>query len=831
MRFLLDGSDWLADYFRPESDRSEVATRLNNMLMDSARSSGFLSTDRVPEGAFRATIPGCDRSVLLENGEIDDPYFGRNMERSRWSERAEWAFRKEFSLPEEWRNCRQIRLIFHGAGYRAAVFLNDEYLGHGEGMFAAWEFDVSMEINRAGKNVLVMIFDPAPQALPDHHHDKPADFASFRHCQMSFGWDWARALVPTGMFDHVELRGSLNARVRDCGFRTRGKHVVLDLELGTLEDAGEILRLDLLPKNHDGEALHLERKFTLRAGEVNRVTWEFDFEDARFWFPNGYGEQPLYDLVLSFPGDEWRRQVGFRDLAMKRNPDSPEEAYPLTFTINGVEVFVRGGNWVPADMIFSRPDAALYEREARLAKEAGFNLFRVWGGGLIEKEEFYAACDRHGIMVWQEFPHACSQYSTDGRSMADRTRDAGSIIRKIRNHAALVMYCGGNEMQYYGEIPDHPLYLKYQELVAQLAPGAPWHFMSPDLSRPGERHHGPWCLLEHAFWNRHNRLLASEFGCMGYAELDSIERFIPASDPCPTGQHWKYHFTIDCPGRPLAPLLHAFRTADTSDPRRMCGMTMFAQADQLGYVMEHYRANFPFSSGCFIWQYNESWPTNSYSVIDFYTRPKMAYYRLARANSAAMLFLEDESWLIGDGVFRGNLELVCDRALPDGATATVRAADVTGKELFRRDFTGHYGSGVTGLGTVEEKLPAVPRGLVLVTLRVASGGETLFDNERLFGVPDFSAAFDLPAAELQMERREAALPDGETLLEVAVTNRGGVAALHVRADLPETELRGVYWQDNYRTILPGESRIFKAKLTAGTVPGKVALRGWNCVWE
>ena len=826
MQFFLDGNDWYAGYFRPECDMDDAVTHIHNMLMDSTRSSGFLRGDRAPEGAFRATVPGCDRSVLLENGEIDDPYFGRNMERSRWSEQAEWAFRKEFTLPEEWRKCRRINLIFHGAGYHATVFLNEEFLGRCTGMFAAWEFDVSMEINRTGKNVLAMIFDPAPQALPDHKHDRPADFAYFRHCQMSFGWDWARALVPTGIFDHVELRGSENARVRDCGFRTQGKKVCLDLEFGTLEDASEVLKLDLLPKNHDGRAFHLERRFDLRAGEVTRAEWEFEFDDARFWFPNGYGEQPLYDLVLRFPGDEWRRQVGFRDLAMKRNSGSPEEAYPLTFTVNGKAIFARGGNWVPADMIFSRLDAALYDREVRLAKEAGFNIFRVWGGGLIEKEEFYAACDRYGILVWQEFPHACSRYPSDNRTLADRTRDAEAVVRKIRNHVSMAMYCGGNEMQYYGEIPDNPLYCKYRELVARFAPGMPYHITSPDLSRPGERHHGPWNLQEHRFWNNHKRLLASEFGCAGWAELDSIERFIPATDPCPGGQHWKYHFTLDCPGRPLKPLLDDFRP-DTGDRRTMCDMTMFAQADQLGYVMEHYRARFPYSSGCYVWQYNESWPTNSYSVIDFYTRPKMAYYRLARSCSPVMLFLEDESWHVKEGAYHGTLKLVCDSALPE-ARALLTATDATGRELFRQEFAGQYPAGVTELGTVAAELPEVPNGLVIVTLRVTADGATLFDGERLLGAPDFGSAFTVPATELSAEQRVTPLPDGETLFEATVTNRGKFAALHVRADLPEADLRGIYWLDNYRTLLPGESRIFKAKLTAGTKPGKLTLRGWNC---
>ena len=127
---FLDGDDWKVQYFVPQR---EVNTRnipnIKNMLMDTARSSRFILADEEPQGYLSATIPGCDRSILLENGEIDDPYYGRNADRSRWPEHYEWAYRKEFTLPEEWKKCRTITLKLHSAGYKAAAFLNDEYLG------------------------------------------------------------------------------------------------------------------------------------------------------------------------------------------------------------------------------------------------------------------------------------------------------------------------------------------------------------------------------------------------------------------------------------------------------------------------------------------------------------------------------------------------------------------------------------------------------------------------------------------------------------------------------------------------------------------------------
>ena len=391
----------------------------------------------------------------------------------------------------------------------------------------------------------------------------------------------------------------------------------------------------------------------------------------------------------------------------------------------------------------------------------------------------------------------------------------------------MAMYCGGNEVLYYGEVPYHPIYVKYQELVERFAPGMPYHISSPDLSRPGERHHGPWVLMEHAFWNNHNRALASEFGCPGWAEVESIERFIPASDPCPHGQCWKYHFTIDCPSKPLKTLLEDF-LPDSSNKREMCDITMFAQADQLSYVMAHYRSRYPFSSGCYIWQYNESWPTNSYSIIDFYSRPKMAYYALKHANSPVTVFLEDESWHIKDGIYNGKVSLISDHEPLKDARIQVMALDVKGNTIYEKIFTGDYPAGVSEPGNIQIALTETPEyDLLLIRINVTCNGKELFAHERMLGVPNFAGALRLPQTELKADTIIKDTTDGEKILIVKVKNSGQYAALFVRADLPENELYSVFWMDNYRLIMPGETMEFTAKLTAGTQAGKLTLRGWN----
>ncbi len=826
MQMFLDGSDWKVQYF---ISQHEVNTRnvpnIKNMFMDTARSARFILAEEDPQGYLPATIPGCDRSILLENGEIDDPYYARNADRSRWPEQYEWAYRKEFTLPEEWKSCRTITLKIHSAGYKAVAFLNDMYLGERTGMFAAWEYDVSREIKREGKNVLSLIFEPAPQANPDHKHDEPAEFAYYHHCQMSFGWDWARTLVPTGIFDHVELRGAELARVRDCGFFTQGKSVKLALELGTLEDCTQDLTCTLEPLNFSGKSLTVKRTVELTAGKVNTLDWEFDFPEAELWYPNGCGEQKLYTLTLTMPGDKFTKQVGFRDLKMLRNPGSCEDSYPLTFSINGKKLFARGLNWVPADMIFSRLDAALYEREVRLAKEAGFNLFRIWGGGLIEKDEFYAACDRHGMLVWQEFPHACSQYPDNPRYLAEKTVEGEAIVRKLRNHVSMAMYCGGNEVLYYGEIPFHPLYKNYEALVNKLAPGMPFHISSPDQSRPGERDHGPWQYAGHKFWNTHKRLLASEFGCPGWAEVESIEKFIPANDPCPKGQSWQFHFS-NC--KNMDQVLASFKP-EQSSRRQMCDLNMYVQTDQLEYVMSHYRSLYPESSGCYIWQYNESWPTNSYSIIDFYSRPKMAYYHLSHSNAPVMAFLEDDGWNIENNKYSGKLFVINDNAPMENAKLIFQALDINGKVVYQQEFAKAYPSGVTPAGSVEFEVGNLfESNIAILKYCIADAANNIiWEHERIYGTPDFDQIWNLAKTSLEYTSEVCDSDNGEKLLTVTVENTGSHAALFVRADLPENELCTVYWLDNYRLIEPGKKRTFQAKLTAGTIPGKITLRGWN----
>ncbi len=829
MRFYLDSDNWEVDYFISGCDyRQWVSTgnRLHYMYLDCAQSAGFTDADNPCRAGFRGRVPGCDRSIMLENGAIGDPYFNRNVEHSRWAENFSWAFRRTFTLPCDMKDKVRFQLHFCGIDYKAAFFLNNEYLGEHTGMFMPAEFDVTDCIRRDGENLLAVVFDPVPKGIPDHpgeENPQPAEFADYHRAQMSFGWDWMRGLGAAGIWDHVYLRANDNARIGDCFFRTRGNRVTLEVETVAQQAGVFPLRIRLAPIGFQAASTEFVKELQLIPGE-NTFTVEFAVDDPELWYPNGYGKQPLYRLTLTLDGEVTEKKVAFRTLEMRRNPGSPDRAYNQTFTFNGQPIFARGQNWVPTDLLFSRSGAAEYERQVRLAAEAGINIFRVWGGGIVEKEEFYDACDRYGIVVWQEFMHACSSYRKDPEYLAFKRREAEAILRKLRNHVSVSMICGGNEVQYYYEIPDSPLYRQYRELTGKFAPDLPFHTSSPDRSRPGERDHGPWHFLMHSEINPHDRLLASELGCNGFPEFESVRKFIPECDwENPDSQSWKYHFAVPCRGQNWRVPMAWF---DAGTPEQRCQASMFAQSDVCGYWMNHCRRKYPHTSGCFLWQYNEPWPTLALSAIDFYTLPKIVYYRLTRLQKPVTLALCDDNWCCAGGKFAAGLFAISDSEL-QGVKASFRLTTMDGIILLERFFERDYAPGGNKLDDIAVDLPMeVMGGVVFAELRLYRSGKEIFNDTVLYGVPDYKKVFTAPRPKLDVEAVVVKI-DGENRLVVTYRNHGPAAML-VRAALTEVPFTAVYWRDNYVTVGQGETRVVEAALTVDCPAGaQVKLTGWN----
>jgi len=512
-------------------------------------------------------------------------------------------------------------------------------------MFVPVEWDLT-KAAKPGKHILAVCVKPPPKSTCNHYFDGFIPPRSHHHkMQCSWGWDWSRPMVAMGIWDGVAIRSTGPDRVRDVFVQAR-PHGLSGLRQATAH-AEIVIQIDTELKSKNAE-LYVQifdpagqQVHSIRLPARKTVTHSLQLADARLWWPNGYGEQPIYRYRVELGGrdvsDAAEGTFGVRQIRMLPNEGREKGSYDLTFEVNAVKIFALGGNWAPPDLLPARIDRKRYELFLHKAKDLGFNMLRIWGGGLIEKKAFYDLADELGLLIWQEFQLSCSDYPKDKAFLEAKEIEAEVIVKKLRNHPCIALWCGGNEMQYYGMKPDHPVLKLFGKIVRRLHPGIDYHVSSPDKSRPGERDHGPWTWQEHKDWNNHFRQFLSEFGCNGPAPLDSLKQFIPPDQLWPQGPACNHHYVE----------VESYGGAHQFKPKTLEEWIYYGQicqADQLSYVYGLARTRQFRTSGALIWAYNSAWPEGAWGIVDYYGREKPACDALRQACRPVAFAVLDDSW-------------------------------------------------------------------------------------------------------------------------------------------------------------------------------------------
>ncbi|HZQ81507.1 MAG TPA: glycoside hydrolase family 2 TIM barrel-domain containing protein [Gaiellaceae bacterium] len=329
----------------------------------------------------------------------------------------------------------------------------------------------------------------------------------------------------------------------------------------------------------------------------------------------------------------------WRSVELVDGSDDPRPAAPRSvdfsghrLTVDGEPLQIKGWNWCPLDPLYGVPRPDKLRRLLRLAKRANVNLLRVWGGGLLETPEFYEVCDELGILVWQEFSQSSSGIesvpSTDPAFVARLRDEARSIVSRLRNHHALAIWCGGNELD---ADDSHPAIAALREVVRELDPGRGWVATSPSGGPAGDVH-GPWehqGLRDHyALYDSATAVLYSEFGVEGMANRAGLEQLIdePNRWPADRGNPVYEHLGAWWNNAPLVQRCFGGRIGDVETLRRA---SQWLQYDGLRYAVE---ATLRRGAGTIPWQFNESFP-NAWctAAVDWWGEPKPAYWGVARA--------------------------------------------------------------------------------------------------------------------------------------------------------------------------------------------------------
>lgn len=589
---------------------------------------------------FPAKVPGNVRLDLLNADKILEPFFGKNNEKCKWVNKAHWMYERKFEVPISFIE-KDIFLRFKRTDYIARFFLNRRELGYNIGMFSPSFFKINEFLDKSVEQQELAIF---LKGSPTHRNWAVK-------CQMAYGWDFAPNIRTIGIWDDVELFTVDGGFIKELYVH----HTIQSIK----EDQGENIQLIIeleLDVFHDISSIEIEielaeldvlKVFTEKVQQgTNHLILTIPIEKAELWYPNAAGEQKLYGFNLTVMDPKKKTiidkmegiNIGFRTIKMAYNPKTPKGNEKWTFLINKRPEFIRGANWVPPDSFFGRINKDFYASLIKMAKDVNINMFRMWGGGILEKKGFYELCDQNGIMIWQEFPFACSNYPNDPAYLKLVKKECSAYVKELRNHPSVVAYVGGNEWN-----PRFNSHLvKALKECCEIDPTRIFYEVSPCK---GDLHDwAVWHVLQDfgAYKVGHKKKINlyqffSEFGLQSCPDISTFRKMMPKQKRFPFSDHWKYHnaekLKLERYGKCVCAL---------KDLKSYVHGTQIAQAEGLKIGIEHVRKMKPEMSGVLFWQWNEPWPTICWSVIDHFGTPKMAYEYLKQIYNPILPIIDHE---------------------------------------------------------------------------------------------------------------------------------------------------------------------------------------------
>lgn len=779
-----------------------------------------------------AQVPGGVHTDLLTLGRIPDPFDRDNELDVLWVAESDWEYRRRFTPEPGLLSHEHTLLVFEGLDTLADVYLNGRQLGSSDNMFIRYEWNVSGLLQPGENEILIYFHSPVRRAaslqakrslvgvemaLPGASHIRKAP------CQ--FGWDWGPMLPPIGIWKPVTLQAYSGARLSDLLIHQQHRAGAVDLSIQV-----DVQRWSLQP-------LSVRVQVTSPSGEQwqntaslqpDRAPLQVEIPNPQLWWPAGYGGQPLYQVQVELLQgetviDQTERTIGLRTAELRQEPD--EWGTSFTFVINGLPVFAKGSNWIPADTFPTRLSDGRLDYLLRSAAASHQNMLRVWGGGLYEDDRFYDLCDRYGIMVWQDFVFACSIYPlNDPAFLASLREEVRQNIRRLRHHPSLVLWCGNNEIEEGWEHKDwdRPEYADLKEAdrkfffetlpgwVAEDDPDHPYWPSSPSSNTPyvntrsneqGDAHywevwHGR--LPFTAYRTQYPRFM-SEFGFQSLPPLETIESFTRPEDRNLTSYIMEHHQrSLVGNGLIISQMAQSFRIP--KDFPSLVYLSMVLQAEGIRYGVEHWRRNKQRVSGTLYWQLNDCWPVISWSSIDYFGRWKALHYMARRFYAPVMLSILDQ-----ESTFE--IHVTCD--LPRPWQGEVRWELITLDGQVLQSGQAPVSLAPLQSAAVEKVVPDLPFGMQRRTVFIArlfpagQPGAQPLDMRLAAFVPDKYLELANPQIQSVMT-----VQDGELQIDL----HAGSLARFVELKLKGA---GVIFSDNYFDLPPGETRRITAPLPAG----------------
>jgi beta-mannosidase len=647
----------------------------------------------------KAIVPGNVHSDLLRNNLIKDPFIGNNALELQWISNTDWEYKTEFQLNTGMLRKKHIELNFAGLDTYATVYLNDSIILKSNNAFRTFTIDVTKLLKK--DNYLQIIFEKTstyeaiekaklPYELPEGNR------IFTRKAQFQYGWDWGPVLNTSGIWKPITLTAYNDFKIREAYI----EQTELYKNLATFSVALEVSSDLKTPVSYE---IYVNDTLNAIVSKSDPSEITFQIEHPKLWWPHNLGTPYLYDIkIIAKQENEILDTIsvkkGIRSIVLISEKDSIGESF--YFKVNGVDVFMKGANYIPQHSFQDQVTTADYEKILNNVVDANMNMLRVWGGGIYENDIFYDLCDEKGILVWQDFMFACAMYPGDTEFLENVKHEAIDNVKRLRNHASIALWCGNNEnneaWHNWGwqagrsENEKTEIWNNYLQVFDTLLPNIIKNYTTTDYWESSPKHGrlNPLYKTEgdaHDWWLWHSGYpfeyleenvprFMSEFGFQGFPSYEAI-RFVNQSDSISisyTGflSHQKHNRGFD--------LIKEYMQRDfpvPDHPKDYVYMSQLLQAYGMNKGFEAHRRARPYNMGTLYWQLNDVWPSVSWASLDYLGNWKALHYTAKKAF---------ENILISSYVKNDSLQtyLINDALQPHKGKLNIQILDFNGNKLF-----------------------------------------------------------------------------------------------------------------------------------------------------
>ncbi len=657
-----------------------------------------------------AVVPGTVLTTLLHNNKVPDPFFGLNNELipdiyETGPEYYTFWFQNEF----EWQELspgQQVWLKFRGINYSANVFLNGKRvnLDTHEGMFLREKYLITEMLNHSGPNNLAVLVEP-PIPVGRVNGGQGGDGVIARSVTQQYtpGWDWVCSVADrnTGIWDQVslEITGGVDIRNPYVKSRVPGKRI----PDGKQDPAFITVSAELVNatnKTQQGTFIadlgEVQTKFavTVMPGETLKIeSPEIKLNNPKLWWPNGMGSQNLYNLELRFEQknsiyDEEKISFGIRETGDYFD----KEVGGRVFLVNGQKVFIKGGNWISSDLLL-RLSPERYDAEVRMHALMNMNMIRVWGGSITERPEFYNACNKYGILVWQDLwvTGDCNGCWLDPRKKESQERrraypDDHSLflesvidqVKMLRNHPSLYLWCGGNEFPPTDDINkklEEEIMPEYDETRYYVNYSTSDSILRNLIGGTGD---GPYGIQDpKRFFVTQSFPFNPEIGSVGLPNVEAMQKMMDKKDLWPPRNNranrvWQYHKYIGYGD-------HIENFGEIKDIEDYCKKAQAVNYEQYRALQEGFNAGmWDKYTGMLVWKNQNPWTSLRGQFYDVFLDQTGGFYGFQ--HGAAPLHVQLN---LNDSAI-----CVVNQTLFDAIKLTVQALvfDIHGNKLNEQNF-------------------------------------------------------------------------------------------------------------------------------------------------